>query len=120
MSGADGALVAIQRRAYSRIDGIAQALHECGVAQRQATADGRLHGLYRTHHKTGRAYPGEIHVAAEIIAVQPQRRRRAAAAAAIRLINHMILLQYFLCYRLIPVALKHQSDSNFRSSAKSF
>jgi hypothetical protein len=36
------------------------------------------------------------------------------------LTKHMILLQYFLCYRLIPVALKHQSDSNFRSSAKSF
>jgi hypothetical protein len=60
---------------------------------------------------------------------------RAADAAAIKLNKHMLLLRYFLCHRLIPneptnirdpvrikaaVALKHQSDSNFRSSAKSF
>ena len=53
--GGDGAAVAVQHGADARIDRIAQALHEGGVAQRPAAAVGRLRGLDRAHHKTGGA-----------------------------------------------------------------
>ena len=47
-----------------------------GVAQRQAAADRRLHGLDRAGDKAGSADALEIHVAAEIVAAGPQRRER--------------------------------------------
>ena len=74
--GRDRALVAVERGADPRIDRIAQALHEGGVAQRQAAAVRRLHGLDRAHDKAGGADALEIHVAAEIVAARPQRRER--------------------------------------------
>ena len=47
-----------------------------GELLRQAAADGRLHGLDRTHRKTGCADALKIHVAAEIVTSRPQRRQR--------------------------------------------
>src|SRR5450432_1925075 len=65
--GGDGAPVAIKHVAYSRVDRIAQVLHQCGVAQRQPACERRLlHGLDRAGDKTGRADALKIHVAAEI------------------------------------------------------
>ena len=74
--GRDRALVAVERGADARIDRIAQALHEGGVAQRQAAGDRRLRGLDRAHDKAGGADPLEEHVAAEIVAARPHRRER--------------------------------------------
>ncbi len=79
--GGDGAAVALQHVADPRIDGIAQALHEGGVAQRPAAARRRLRGLDRAHHEPGGADAGKIHVAAEIVGARPAAVRAAAAAA---------------------------------------
>jgi len=59
-----------------RIDRIAQALHEGGVAQRQTAALRRLHGLDRAGDKTGGADPLEDDVAAEIVAARPHWSER--------------------------------------------
>ena len=74
--GRDGAAVAVQHGADPRVDRIAQALHEGGIAQRPAAGVGRRRGLDRAHDEAGGADAGKIHVAAEIVAARPQRRQR--------------------------------------------
>ena len=74
--GRDGAAVAVQHGADARVDRIAQALHEGGIAQRPAARVRRLRGFDAAHDKTGGADPCKIHVAAEIVGARPQRRQR--------------------------------------------
>ena len=61
---------------YSRVDRIAQPLHERGVAQGEPAGDRRLQCLDRAHHETGCADALKIEIAAEIIAAGPQWRER--------------------------------------------
>ncbi|MGY2806579.1 hypothetical protein ACVIHI_002777 [Bradyrhizobium sp. USDA 4524] len=77
--GCDRALVAVERGANPRVDGVAQALHEGGVAQRKAAGRRRLPGLDGAHHEAGGADALEIQVTAEIIgarALRPERRQQ--------------------------------------------
>jgi hypothetical protein len=74
--GGDGALVTLQDVVDARVDRVAQALHERGIAQRQAAAGRRLLRLDGAHHKAGGADALKIEVAAEIVGARPQRRQR--------------------------------------------
>jgi hypothetical protein len=72
----NGALVAVEAAADARVDGVAQSLHEGGIAQGEATAIFRLGGLDRPHHKAGRGDGLEKQVAREIIGARPRRGER--------------------------------------------
>ena len=72
----DGALVALERRSYPRIDRVAQALHEGRIAQGEAAAHRRLNGFDCAHGETGRPDALKIDVAREIVAAGPQWRER--------------------------------------------
>ena len=72
----DRAVVAVERGADARVDRVAQALHDGGIAQPQTAGIRRHRGRDRAHHEAGRADALEEHVAGEIIAAGPQRRER--------------------------------------------
>ena len=61
---------------FARVDRVAQALHEGGVAEQKAAAGRRLLRLDGPHHKAGGADALKIQVAAEIVGARPQRGER--------------------------------------------
>ena len=79
-SGRNRSLVAVERGADTRIDRIAQILHESRVAQRQVAFDRRLDRLDGARDKAGCSDTLKEHVAPEVVAAWPQRGERRLQA----------------------------------------